>query len=74
MTAEMKHFQFTLRIVLILSLKSLSQMLRFCGFRPKQLSFLSTTYGVTAWEETGKLWGTAGLYHFEPGGTVRAPR
>lgn len=43
MTAEMKHFQFTLRIVLILSLKSFVPDAEICGFRPKQLSFLSIT-------------------------------
>lgn len=43
MTAEMKHFQFTLMIVLILSLKSFVPDAEICGFRPKQLSFLSIT-------------------------------
>ena len=44
MTAEMKHFQFTLMIVLILSLKSFVPDAEICGFRPKQLSFLSITF------------------------------
>ena len=43
MTVEMKDFQFTLMIVLILSLKSFVPDAEICGFRPKQLSFLSIT-------------------------------
>lgn len=40
---EMKDLQFTLIIVLILSWKSFVQDAEICGFRPKQLSFLSIT-------------------------------
>ena len=40
---EMKDLQFTLMIVLILSLKSFVPDAEICGFRPKQLSFLSIT-------------------------------
>lgn len=43
MTVEMKDFQFTLMIVLILSLKSFVPDAEIYGFRPKQLSFLSIT-------------------------------
>ena len=43
MKFEMKDLQFTLMIVLILSLKSFVPDAEICGFRPKQLSFLSIT-------------------------------
>ena len=43
MRVEMKDLQFTLMIVLILSLKSFVPVAEICGFRPKQLLFLSIT-------------------------------